>query len=224
MSSSDPSSSTLLHDEKPTYPLALKPQDLLALRPISAAHTVALAAATRAIAEAETEITTAHALAAALTTYLYTYSREKVDVSTFTIQQKNTMLASLIREVANAHGWLAGWQCLASVCPDCNMHPVLLEDGTSQSFFASLTDGGACIYTADRLKLFSSLGLHPPSPRLSSAPPIQLASFRCVLGTSVGVAIHYITRSFTTLLMLQRISPFGHHKSLHFFFRNGVLR
>ncbi|KAL4950528.1 hypothetical protein BDW69DRAFT_187280 [Aspergillus filifer] len=41
---------------------------------------------------------------------------------------RNVLLASLVREVADEAGWLAGWICLAQACPDSGIHQQLLED------------------------------------------------------------------------------------------------
>ncbi|KAL2794804.1 hypothetical protein BJX66DRAFT_337594 [Aspergillus keveii] len=56
------------------------------------------------------------------------YTGGVLPLDTLVILQRNTLLASLVREAANEAGWLAGWICLAQACPDSGIHPQLLDD------------------------------------------------------------------------------------------------
>jgi len=87
---------------------------------LHADFTMGLEAATRAIWNAANEICNP----ATLSQVIKEYTGRKINVANV-----NHTLASLIREVANEHGWLAGWKCFASTCPDSGMHKELIDDG-----------------------------------------------------------------------------------------------
>jgi len=83
-----------------------------------------LEAATKAIFHAKLEIPQVH--------YFCQVIREYADcrlyLAVMLTTERNAALACLVRAVANEHGWLAGWQCLAKACPDSGMHETLMDD------------------------------------------------------------------------------------------------
>jgi len=120
-----PSSSAPLYVIAPSKALGsvaasrlLKEQSILC--GLHADFTMGLEAATRAIWNATNEICNP----ATLSQVIEEYTGTEIEVV-----NANHKLASLIREVANEHGWLAGWKCFASTCPDSGMHKELIDDG-----------------------------------------------------------------------------------------------
>jgi hypothetical protein len=87
---------------------------------------ITLDATTRAIRDAELEIAQPKAFPMAIEAQMGGI----VDLSALSIAARSALLASLVREVANEKGWLAGWKCLAQASPDSGIHNALLEDGT----------------------------------------------------------------------------------------------
>lgn len=107
-------------------PKATKYLQMFGLCELTCEFSLALDATTRAIYHAELEITEPKALERAIESY----TGGALDVDSLSKAQRNACLAFLVREVANEHGWLAGWKCLADACPNGGIHYNLIEDGT----------------------------------------------------------------------------------------------
>ncbi|KAF4626052.1 hypothetical protein G7Y89_g12107 [Cudoniella acicularis] len=126
-----------------------------ALENIMVEHANGLDAVTRAIFEAETEFTSLSALTcsepaglgsyvASIFGYIFNRSSKRnpssldkaiekysdflVDCNQWTTVERNKCLATLVREVCNTQGWLAGWICLSEAAPRCGLHTSLMED------------------------------------------------------------------------------------------------
>lgn len=111
------------------------------IHPLTCDFSIALDATTRAIQHADLDISPTNALSDVVKKHV----GRDLDVQGMTVAQKNACLASLVRDVANECGWLAGWTCLAQACPDSGMHNTLLEDGK-------------CLYHFVRVACFRTLG------------------------------------------------------------------
>ncbi|KAJ5902901.1 hypothetical protein N7495_003429 [Penicillium taxi] len=97
---------------------------MFSLSELTCEFSLALDATTRAIHHAELEICEPKALARAIERY----TGGTMDIDSLPKASRNSCLAFLAREVANEHGWLEGWKCLAEACPNSGIHHNLLED------------------------------------------------------------------------------------------------
>jgi hypothetical protein len=98
--------------------------EMFSLCELTCDFSLALDATTRAIQKAELEICEPKALSRTIERY----TGGTLNIAALPKVQQNLCLAFLVREVANEHGWLEGWKCLAEACPGSGIHHNLMED------------------------------------------------------------------------------------------------
>ncbi|CAG8961055.1 hypothetical protein HYFRA_00002597 [Hymenoscyphus fraxineus] len=158
-----------------------------AQRPVEAEHSVGIEAATRAIYDAQTQISPDEALVSVIKHYVGT----EIDISSLSIAEKNAALASLAREVVNENTWLDGYKVLAKACPGQGMHSTLIDDG---NVFIPITSTSPknttlCDYIIIIADHPSRLITLPSFYCITKHIPLLLATTNDVFIVSIGVEV-----------------------------------
>lgn len=124
---------------------------VLSLSPLSSECRTGLKIATGAILQSKTPFSEPEVLARVI---------EKrtgviVDPQAFSGQhddEGNAYIASLVRDVAGIHGWLAGWVCLSELIPEYGFNQQLMRDTVifTETYARVKVTGGSIILSMSR--------------------------------------------------------------------------